>query len=621
MRKYHWSVCVASRSCHCLELSVPTASANLLSSLHLLKAFFMLGLRRLVICPGSRSGPLAVAAGILERKCNLQLFTCIDERSAAFFALGAARASGTAVAIVTTSGTAVANLLPALVEADKSGIPLLILTADRPSSLKNCGSNQTVAQERFLTSACRWLGHGSLQGLSTMSYCAINLLAERAWVEAHGIPSGPVHLNLPLDEPLHITSGDLQKLLDTYRFDCPTKPKKLDSVNIDYLGCEQFGEIPCFISDQPGVIVVGPWRGSNLRYPAFIKSIVRFQRHTNWPIFADPLSGLRGCSELKSITTYDLFLDKIPVDIGIRQILRLGPMPASRQLQQWIKKTGGSQILITEGDTRPQDFLHLAQQWSGGFSAWCNCLPEQFWNMTSNSTSLDINSWLQCIEVKTQNLLSQNLSLVGAIREPSLARILENLIPTDWPIMLASSSPVRDWENFTQNITPHTVEGFRGSSGIDGTLSLAMGLTSIYGRLVLISGDLALLHDSNGWLWQQQISQLKGQLIVLVIDNGGGGIFEQLKIRPKSEGLRYKSVMDFEKLFTMPQSADHRILAAAHNISSYVITSAENIKSALERAYSQSVTLLYVGTNRFYDAHLRQEIRSKVVPIMKQHLP
>ncbi|HRD41784.1 MAG TPA: thiamine pyrophosphate-binding protein, partial [Prochlorococcaceae cyanobacterium AMR_MDS_5431] len=127
----------------------------------------MLGLRRLVLCPGSRSGPLAVAAGILERKYNLQLFTCIDERSAAFFALGAARASGTAVAIVTTSGTAVANLLPALVEADKSGIPLLILTADRPSSLKNCGSNQTVAQERFLMSACRWLGNGSLQGLST----------------------------------------------------------------------------------------------------------------------------------------------------------------------------------------------------------------------------------------------------------------------------------------------------------------------------------------------------------------------------------------------------------------------------------------------------------------------
>nr|AUG32819.1 Menaquinone biosynthesis protein [Paulinella longichromatophora] len=604
---------VASRSCHCLEPSVPTPSANLLSSLQLLEALLLMGLERLVICPGSRSGPLAVAAGILEQRTNLQLFTSIDERSAAFFALGAARASGKGVAVLTTSGTAVANLLPALIEAEKSAIPILILTADRPSYLKNCGSNQTVAQERFLMNGCKWLGHGSSGGLATMNSQTLTLLAKRAWAEAHGIPSGPVHLNLPLDEPLHINELDLRKLLVSHTISRSIKPKTLYTINSRSLESKQFGKVPYLCPDKPSVIVVGPWRGAKSAYHAFVKSIVRLQNRTGWPILADPLSSLRGYSELNLITTYDLFLQKVPSGTGIKQVLRLGPMPASRHLQRWIENATGSQILITEEDPRPQDFLHVAQQWSGGLNAWCNLLPNQFWTGVPNYMSLNMASSWHTIEERSQNLLNQNLSMLPIMHEPLLARELEKLIPNNWAIMLANSSPVRDWENFTQSITSHTVEGFRGSSGIDGTLSLAMGLASVYKRLFLITGDLALLHDSNGWLWQQQISKVRSQLTVLVIDNSGGGIFEQLNIRSNQNNPSDLLSIDFEKLFTMPQTVDHRILAASHGISSRVITCLEDLNSGLEWAQARPLALLYVATNRFYDSQLRQQLRNKIV--------
>ena len=145
-----------------------SAAGNLQAALELLQALRGLGLRRLVLCPGSRSAPLAVAAGLLEPG-GLELFTGVDERSAAFLALGLGRADGFPAAVVTTSGTAVANLLPAVVEADHGAVPLLLLTADRPQRLKGRGANQTVNQEAFLAPCCRWFASGAPEGLAAMS--------------------------------------------------------------------------------------------------------------------------------------------------------------------------------------------------------------------------------------------------------------------------------------------------------------------------------------------------------------------------------------------------------------------------------------------------------------------
>jgi 2-succinyl-5-enolpyruvyl-6-hydroxy-3-cyclohexene-1-carboxylate synthase len=183
---------------------VELARRNLEAALLLLKALMEQGLSQAVLCPGSRSGALALALGVLEPH-GLALYTAIDERSAAFFALGLARATGKAVAVVTTSGTAVANLLPAAVEADYGAIPLLLISADRPSRLKGCGANQTVNQESFLAASVRWFGQGDGTGLAAMTDAAIAALARQAWsaTRSPGLAPGPVHLNLPFAEPLH----------------------------------------------------------------------------------------------------------------------------------------------------------------------------------------------------------------------------------------------------------------------------------------------------------------------------------------------------------------------------------------------------------------------------------
>ena len=250
------------------------------AALTLLEALCRQGLKQLVLCPGSRSGPLATAAGVLASQAKLQLVTAIDERSAAFLALGMATAHGRAVAVVTTSGTAVANLLPAAVEADRSCQPLLLLTADRPTRLKNCGANQTVNQEAFLLAACRWFGSGALDGVHTQANDALNALAVQAWQRAQGAgngPPGPVQLNLPFEEPLHATLEQQQQLVSGAGSvaSCP-KPSP------------EIGPVPRLDPERPGVVIAGPWRGLTPAVEAYQQALHRWLNLSGWPVLGIP---------------------------------------------------------------------------------------------------------------------------------------------------------------------------------------------------------------------------------------------------------------------------------------------------------------------------------------------
>jgi 2-succinyl-5-enolpyruvyl-6-hydroxy-3-cyclohexene-1-carboxylate synthase len=189
------------------------------------------------------------------------------------------------------------------------------------------------------------------------------------------------------------------------------------------------------------------------------------------------------------------------------------------------------------------------------------------------------------------------------VEEPWLARRLGQLLPPGLAVMLANSSPVRDWESFSDpTAAGRAIFSFRGVSGIDGTLSIACGLAEAVGRLVLVCGDLALLHDSNGWLWSDQ---LQGQLLVVLIDNRGGGIFEQLPIRPRDPGT-----LDFERLFAMPQRVDPRALAAAHGIPSQEVLKRGELEPALRWGLAQPLALLRVVSDRRADAALRRQLRT-----------
>lgn len=586
------------------------ARANLEAALTLLQACAQAGVRQLVLCPGSRSGPLAVAAGLMERR-GLQLVTAIDERSAAFFALGHGRATGLPAAVITTSGTAVANLLPAVVEADFGAIPLLLLTADRPERLKGCGANQTVNQDTFLRDSVRWLGLADPAGLHAMAPQALRQLA----VDAVGVcqgqggqAPGPVHLNLPLEEPLHGDGAVLQALQALAAGPQPTSLLPVVPPPL-VAPLQDPASLQVLDPDQPGLIVVGPWRGLPQHWPGFLEALRQLQRRTGWPLLADALSGLRGVAGLEQVGGYDLLLAGECSHLQTGQVLRLGPVPASRRLQTFLQRCGGRQLLISEGEHRSLDALFCATaQIACGLEAWWQQASPSWGSGGPSPEALALAERWRLADQSLQHWLDGQLGSMAAsapscFSEPALARSLSRLLPEGLPLVIANSSPVRDWESFMPpDAPPRPVLSFRGASGIDGTLSLACGVAEAQGAAVLITGDLALLHDANGWLWHRQ---LRGRLTVLLLDNGGGGIFEQLPIRPDPEQL-----LDFERLFAMPQAVDPLALAAAHGVSGREPSDPAALEGDLAWALAQPLALLRLRCDRRADAARRQALRT-----------
>lgn len=627
------------------------AEANLRAALLLLGGLLRAGLGHAVLCPGSRSAPLALAAGLLQRR-GLRLHTALDERSAAFFALGLARATGLPAAVITTSGSAVAQLLPACVEADHGAIPLLLLSADRPDRLKGCGANQSVNQEDFLRRSCRWFGQASGTGMGGMEPDAVEALAIEAYLRSLGgagaLPAGPVHLNLPFEEPLHIGSVALADLADALAVGASgggqaAAPSLSASSSVASLaastaaasapasstgsagsrapalafagpggfpaGSESAAEPPPprLDPDRPGVVVAGPWRGSPQSWNDHLEALILWQRRSGWPVLADPLSGLRGQAQLFCVSGYDLLLESPEPCLAPHQLLRLGSLPASRRLERWLAALDAVQLLVSEGDPRPLDPLAVvAGQTAVGLRDW---VRDQHADPSAEPSAAALrlaHAW-RGAEARLQAQLDQALSTGppsgGAWNEPALARHLSRLLPPGLAVMLANSSPVRDWETFADPAAPpRPMVGFRGASGIDGTLSEACGLAEALGSCLLISGDLALLHDANGWLWRPQ---LLGRLTVLVIDNGGGGIFEQLPIRTEPAEL-----FDFDRLFAMPQPVDPLALARAHGVPARLVPSPASLLEDLAWALDQPFSLLVVRTDRRHDAGLRRRLRT-----------
>ena len=555
------------------------------------------GLERLLLCPGSRSAPLALAAGGLAERGLLTLTTAIDERSACFHALGMAAASGRAVGVITTSGTAVANLLPAAVEADRSALPLLLLTADRPKRLKNCGANQTVNQEEFLASVCRSFTTGPLDGLHQLSQAQLESLACGAWEQTLLHP-GPVHLNLPFEEPLHPGRDEQRQAWSGWDW-----PANQQHQLCRPLATAKTQPPACLDWFRPGVVVAGPWRGLEADRPAYQQALKAVAESSGWPVLADQLAAIpAGLPHL--IRHWELLLPhSLPAAGPGLQVLRLGPLPASRRLESWLNSLGSGQLLISEGEPRCLDPLGLSQQCSSGLVAWWNAISVDAHFSPSSSRGL-LAAWAQA-DAHVQQVLDQHLPAAGGVTEPALMKALPELLPQGLPLMLAASSPVRDWQTFAAaDLGARRCFSFRGASGIDGTLSLALGLARVQGPTVLICGDLALQHDSNGWLLASEASP---PLLVLLIDNGGGGIFAQLPIASVASS-------SLDQLFAMPQRLDPLALAAAHAVPARQLSRLEDLQSALEWGLSQQRTaLLRVCTDRSADAELRHQLREITV--------
>lgn len=527
------------------------------------------GLRLAVISPGSRSTPLAVA---LWRQPEIEVSVIVDERSAGFFALGAAQASGEPVALLCTSGTALVNYHPAVVEADESAIPLLVLSADRPPELRGIGAGQTIDQIKTFGSSVRWFSEVGTHEANDDGLLHYRSTACRALAKARGeVRPGPVHLNLPWREPLApvpvegaVTATDPLALEG--RDGRPlTAVTRVDEQPSDFLLDEVAGHIR---NARNGAIIVGRQLDPELRYP-----LAHLAQATGFPILADPTSQLRCGPHDRShvVAAYDLVLrdEDFARSVAPDLVLRFGEMPTSKPLRSWIAVSGADQLIVDPygGWNEPSnkaaailraDPCELASGWASRIQREERSAPEQ---------------WIKA-EAAAQNALSAAFAETSEITEPALHRALGAAHRDGDLVYTSSSMPIRDQEAFLapSNADLHFLSN-RGANGIDGLISSGIGAARAGGRpTTIVSGDLGLLHDLGGLAALREVST---PVRILVIDNDGGGIFHFL---PQEAALDSD---EFEALLGTPRGVDVSKAAALFDLPHRRLESLTDLPDAL----------------------------------------
>jgi 2-succinyl-5-enolpyruvyl-6-hydroxy-3-cyclohexene-1-carboxylate synthase len=521
------------------------------------------GVRHLCLAPGSRSAPLAMAAA----RSTLAVHVSIDERSASFLALGIAKATGSPTAVVCTSGSAAANLFPALIEAHHSTTPLLALTADRPPELRATAANQTIDQIKMFGDAVRFFAEAGVAEDAAHSRRYWRSLASRVVAEATGSPPGPVHLNLAFREPL-VPEGD--------GFGADTAGRRAGApwtevVRIPALPDEAvLDDLAHRLGGRRAAIVAGDCRTD-------ADAVVDLAEAAGWPVLAEPLSGMRRGPN--AISTYDSLVrvEKFASSHRPEVVVRVGKTGTSKALPVWLE--GVEQILIDPqgGWLDPERALdrivvadpaavamRLTERVAGAGDGW-------------------IDSW-RMAEEAARDAIDGLLDAGDAPTEPRVARDLAALLPDGSNLVVASSMPVRDLDRTMAARTGLRVLGNRGASGIDGFVSTAMGV-ALGGDAptFALAGDLSMLHDSNGLTLT---SNDRPDVVFVVLNNDGGGIFSFL---PQARDD------DFELLFGTPHGLSFERLAALHRCDYALLERPGDLSGLL---HGEGVTIIEVRTDR-----------------------
>ncbi|MFN6478996.1 2-succinyl-5-enolpyruvyl-6-hydroxy-3-cyclohexene-1-carboxylic-acid synthase [Nostoc sp. DedQUE07] len=547
-----------------------------------------LGLTCAIICPGSRSTPLAIA--FAQQAPEIEAISILDERSAAFFALGQAKATERPVVIVCTSGTAGANFYSAVIEASYSRVPLLILTTDRPPELRDCHSGQTVDQLRLYGNYPNWQTELALPcaDLGMLAYLRQTVI--HSWERAQTPTKGPVHLNIPFRDPLApVHDGTdlsyLRSQLESEDFfarianPCPM-PYAPFPIPKEWKECDR------------GIIIAGVAQPQ--RPEEYCRAIAQLSQTLQWPVLAEGLSPVRNYAELNPylISTYDLILrnQQLAKQLAPEMVIQVGEMPTSKELRNWIDATQPRRWVIDPSDQN-LDPLH-------GRTTHLRISVEGIKVEERNlSLSSDyVQEWCNA-EAKVRLAIDQTMGKIDEIIESKAAWLISQILPPKTPLFIANSMPVRDVEYFWKPNNLGVRSYFnRGANGIDGTLSTALGIAHRQQSSVMLTGDLALLHDTNGFLIR---NKFVGHLTIVLINNNGGGIFEMLPIA--------KFEPPFEEFFGTPQDIDFAQLCATYNVQHELITSWEQLQQRFNLLPNTGIRVLELQTNRKKDAKWRQE--------------
>jgi len=574
-------------------LNRDTPRANRLWAYLIVEELLRCGVGFFCVAPGSRSTPLVAALAANEKARSLIHF---DERGTAFAALGYARATGRPAAWITTSGTAVANGLPAVVEAATDGVPMVLLTADRPPELRQTGANQTIDQPDIFGDYVRWRFDLPAPDPGIDPAMVLTTVDQAAY-RAGRTPQGPVHLNLMFREPFlsgpedeDILSGPASWVQgdDPYTRYAATKPA-VDEMEI-YSLWETLRPV------KQGLVVAG-----RLASRKQGEAVLRLAGTLGWPLLPDVGSQVRLGSE-GIAAHYDALLagDSFAGSHAPEAVVHVGGRALSKRLEQFLASSRPDPyVVVRENPFRLDPAHRVTQSVEANVLDFCSALVRA---ATEDPPATDPSwtaSWREASEEVGRHL---DGIFSGEPNEPLVARVLSRTVPQDHGLVAASSMPVRDLDTYAAaDGAPVPVAANRGASGIDGTVATAAGFARGLGRPVtLLIGDLALLHDLNS------LAMLRGvHVIVVVVNNDGGGIFSFLSIARHEEF--------FEPYFGTPQGVGFEAAAKMFGLAYELPGTMEDFVEAYGSACARgSSTLIEVKTDRGENVALHRRLLQAV---------
>lgn len=564
----------------------------------LVDEFYQLGVRHAVFSPGSRSTTMAM---LFKEHEGFETYMNIDERSASFMALGIAKAHKEPTVLVCTSGSAVAHYLPAVLEAQYTGVPLIVLSADRPHTLLHVGAPQTVDQHKIFGTAVNYFEELAVPQESHY-YTYPRQVARKAYMKAMDTKKGPVHINVPLFEPLvpelsrnHFEAGrsSFKVVKPNYSsvFGCDNR-NNLTHINnaIDIAhGNDGTKEINDLLKRYERILILA---GPQIDIDE-AETIRSFGEALQAPILADPLSNVRGCSTSKVvISTYDALLagQALWHELKPDCVIQFGQIVVSKRVQQMIASWTDVEYI----EVNPtMDSMNPTGKTTIHMQASIDVFTHLYGKNNNSDTYLNI--WR-----RLEQAGKKQLSL--AIDEPHCfegrtIRELQKKIPEDGQIFVANSMTIRDFDYFWfSGESKAVLYGNRGVNGIDGTISTALGL-AVNGRpTYLVTGDLSLFHDLNG-LAVAKTHNLN--LTIILHNNDGGGIFEYLP---------QKGTKHFDYLFSTSQGLDYSGAAKLYGCGYTKISSPDELSSALAKIGQESgVHIIEIPTNREYSRELHKK--------------
>ncbi len=570
----------------------------------IVEEFVRCGIDYFCIAPGSRSSPLAISAA---RHPKVKTCVHFDERGLAFHAMGYAAATKKAAVVICTSGTAVANMFPAVIEASKKKLPIIIISADRPPELRQTGAVQTIDQVKIFGNYVKHFADLPCPD-AAIDPAYVLTSVDQAVYQAQGSMPGVVHLNMMFREPLAptIDKSPIKELLNGLKlWEKSLKPYTsyhapvVDTIRDFTLIASDVNKV------KNGIIVVGKIGGA-LEQQAVLKLATKL----SWPIFADISSGLRlGCSDKHIIHYFDhlLLSPKVKRHLSsVDGVIHLGGRMTSKRFYEWVAFKKPPVYITVLNHPLRNDPNHLV---SRRVHAPVSVFVDALMMSVKKRQASSLLRHLSLYNEQAHDFIEHSLMETGMLTEPLAARLISSMVPQGQGLFLSNSMPIRDMD-FYGNYEGHSiiVNGNRGASGIDGIIASAAGFSQgLKLPVTVMVGDVAGLHDLNSLA---MLKNLKQPLIIVVLNNGGGAIFSFLAIA-KEEDI-------FEKLFGTPHSYTFANAASMFELNYAQPQSPESFTKAYAQALSSDTSsIIEVMTSRKDNAIFHKALQEQLVRAIK----